>query len=159
LDELRTFPKPERHRLVLSLIARMRVGTQHELLAALASAGCRVTQATVSRDIAELGLAKMHDALGHPRYVQPGEIDTEAPREALASVLSQFGRRATSAQNIVVLVAQMGAAPAVARALDRVRDARVVGTLAGDDTCLVISQTQASAEELAAHLTGLIEAD
>jgi transcriptional regulator of arginine metabolism len=156
LDDLRTFPKRERHRLVVSLIARKRIGTQHELMSSLASAGCRVTQATVSRDIAELGLEKVHDALGRPRYVQPQDADSDAPREALAAVLSQFGRRATAAENIVVVVAELGAAPAIARALDRVRDERVVGTLAGDDTCLVISHTAASAKQLARELSGLI---
>lgn len=157
MEDLRTFPKPERHRLVLSLIARKRIGTQHELLSSLASAGCRVTQATVSRDIAELGLEKVHDVLGRPRYVQPQDADSDAPREALAAVLTQFGRRATAAENIVVVVAEMGAAPAVARALDRVRDERVVGTLAGDDTCLVVSQTAASAKQLARDLSALID--
>jgi transcriptional regulator of arginine metabolism len=157
LEEPRTFPKPERQRLVLSLIARKRVGTQHELLAALAAEGCRVTQATVSRDVAELGLDKVHDVLGRPRYVQPSQADADEPREALASALSQFGRRATAAQNMVVVLAQFGAAPAIARTLDRVRDPRVVGTLAGDDTCLVVSQTPESAAGLAAHLSELID--
>jgi transcriptional regulator of arginine metabolism len=156
LDDLRTFPKRERHRLVLSLIARKRIGTQHELMSELAAAGCRVTQATVSRDLAELGLEKVHDALGRPRYVLPQDADSDAPREALQAVLSQFGRRATAAENLVVVIAEFGAAPAIARALDRVRDERVVGTLAGDDTCLVISQSSASAKHLARDLDALI---
>src|SRR5690349_10361044 len=63
--------KAARQRLIGSLIARKRVGTQVELLAALAGAGCRVTQATVSRDIHELGLQKTRDALGRPRYELP----------------------------------------------------------------------------------------
>jgi len=63
--------KPERQRLIESVVSRKRVGTQFELLDALAAAGCIVTQATVSRDIRELGLEKTHDPLGRPRYVLP----------------------------------------------------------------------------------------
>jgi transcriptional regulator of arginine metabolism len=154
-NDRRALPKAERHRLVTSLVTRKRIGTQHELMDALAAAGCRVTQATVSRDVAELGLHKVEDALGRPRYVPPQSASPE-PREALASVLRQFGVRATAAQNVVVVVSELGAAPAVARALDRVRHPRVVGTLAGDDTCLVVSQTAASARELARELQRLI---
>ena len=63
--------KAERQRLIESLISRKRVGTQFELLGALADAGCIVTQATISRDIRQLGLEKMHDHFGRPRYVLP----------------------------------------------------------------------------------------
>jgi transcriptional regulator of arginine metabolism len=71
-------------------------------------------------------------------------------------VLSQFGRSVTAAQNIVVLHSELGSAPAIARALDRVEHALVVGTLAGDDTCLVISRTAADARTLVAELAGAI---
>jgi transcriptional regulator of arginine metabolism len=148
--------KPERQRLIGSLIARKRIGTQHELLEALAGAGCRVTQATISRDIHELGLEKAHDPLGRPRYAQPQRRRQADPREALAGVLSQFGRRATAAQNLVVVVSELGTAPAIARAIDRVRHPLVVGTLAGDDTSLVIAASAASARTLASELSGLI---
>jgi arginine repressor len=94
--------KSERHRLIASLVSRKRVGTQFELLAALESAGCRVTQATVSRDLRELGLEKTHDSLGRPRYVLP-EARRSDPRDALARVLAEFGRRVGAAQNIVVV--------------------------------------------------------
>ena len=154
--EGRLLPKRDRQRLVLSMVSRKRIGTQAELLAALAAAGCRVTQATVSRDIAGLGLEKVEDALGRSRYVQQGTLAAAEPQEALASVLGQFARGATAAQNIVVVTTELGAAPAIARALDRVGHARVVGTLAGDDTCLVISQTAASAKQLARELAGWI---
>ena len=63
--------KNERQKLITSIVSRRRVGTQHELMDALVRAGCRVTQATISRDIRELGLDKAHDVLGRPRYVAP----------------------------------------------------------------------------------------
>jgi transcriptional regulator of arginine metabolism len=65
--------KEERQRLIGSLVTRKRIGTQHELLRALEAAGCRVTQATVSRDIRDLRLEKTRDALGRPRYELPAD--------------------------------------------------------------------------------------
>jgi transcriptional regulator of arginine metabolism len=146
--------KPGRQRLIASLISRKRIGTQFELLAALADAGCHVTQATVSRDIHELGLEKSSDAFGRPRYVLPDRGSRLDPGEALSSILAQFGHRVTAAQNIVVLQSELGSAPAIARALDRVSHPLVVGTLAGDDTVLVIARTPADARALAADLGG-----
>ena len=145
--------KPARQRLVASLIARKRIGTQFELLDALAGAGCRVTQATVSRDIRELGLVKALDSLGRPRYVLPERRTRVDPRDNLASILGQFGHRVSAAQNLVVLQSELGSAPAIARALDRIEHPLVVGTLAGDDTVLVIARTAADAKALAAELS------
>ena len=150
----RVLTKAERQRLIASIVSRKRIGTQHELLAALAAAGCSVTQATVSRDIRELGLEKTHDALGRPRYGLPpqGGRRRQDPSEALTAVLGQFGRSAAAAQNIVVVQSELGSAPAIARALDRVAHPRVVGTLAGDDTCLVIARNPRDARQLASEL-------
>lgn len=152
----RSLSKAERHRLIGSVIARRRVGTQLELIAALARSGCRVTQATVSRDIRELGLEKIRDPLGSPRYAPRQRGRRADPRQALASVLAQFGRRATAAQNVVVVHSELGSAPAVARALDRVGHLRIVGTLAGDDTCLVVAANASDARSLARELAELI---
>ena len=144
--------RAERQRLIASIVTRRRVGTQFELLAALEGAGCRVTQATVSRDIRALGLEKTHDALGRPRYALPDGGRATDPHAALVGILGQFGRRATAARNIVVLHSELGSAPAIARALDRLDHQDVVGTLAGDDTCLVIARNEADAKRLAAEL-------
>ena len=152
----RTFSKADRHRLISSAVGRKRLGTQFDVLDALAESGCRVTQATVSRDIRELGLEKVHDALGRPRYVLPERGRRTDPAEALAGILAQFGRSATPAQNIVVLQSELGTAPAIARALDEVAHPYVVGTLAGDDTVLVVTPTNARAEALARELSASI---
>src|SRR5512144_1545630 len=141
----RRLAKVERQRLIASVVSRRRIGSQAELAAALAKAGCPVTQATVSRDIRELRLEKTSDALGRPRYVLPGRVASSDPRESLTAVLRQFGRRATSAQNIVVVQSELGSAPAIARALDRLGHPKIVGTLAGDDTCLVITRAPTAA--------------
>jgi transcriptional regulator of arginine metabolism len=152
MQDRRVFTKPERHRLIASAVTRKRIGSQFELIDALAAAGCHVTQATASRDIRELGLEKTRDALGRPRYVLPDRGRRGDPRDALAAILGQFGQRATAAQNIVVLHCELGTAPAIGRALDEVEHTNVVGTLAGDDTVLVIARTNVEAAALAREL-------
>jgi len=149
---MQTRGKGERQRLIASVVTRKRVGTQLELLAALEEAGCRVTQATVSRDLRELGLEKTHDTLGRPRYVLP-EVRRADPRDALARVLAEFGQSVTAAQNVVVVHSELGSAPAIGRALDRIEHALIVGTLAGDDTCLLIARDAKDARTLAAELS------
>src|SRR4029079_946495 len=102
--------KQERHALIRSLVARRGIGSQQELLDALAVTGCRVTQATVSRGIPRLGLVKTTprpavwrdltecgrvkppDPLGRPRHAAPAATRRPDPREALRSILGQFGR-------------------------------------------------------------------
>ena len=148
--------KGERHRLIESVISRKRVGTQFELLDALADSGCDVTQATISRDIRELGLEKTHDQFGRPRYILPSAGRRSDPVDALTSVLGQFGRRVTPAGNIVVLQSDLGAAPAIARALDELGHERVVGTLAGDDTVLVVAPSEREARLLARELSAIL---
>ena len=149
--------KSERQRLLSGVVARKRVGTQLELAQALAAAGCSVTQATISRDIRELGLVKTHDALGRPRYVLPAESGGRRdPEASLRSVLTQFARRATIAQNLVVVHSELGSAPAIARAIDTTEHPRVVATLAGDDTCLVVTRDEKDARAVAEHLNEAI---
>jgi transcriptional regulator of arginine metabolism len=149
--------KTERQKRIASLVSRRRIGTQQELVDALAAAGIRVTQATASRDIRELGLEKVDDALGRPRYVLPGADRRTDPRATLESLLAQFGRSAVAARNIVVVQAEIGSAPAIARALDRLEHPEVVGTLAGDDTCLVIAHDERRARALARELSASID--
>src|SRR5919206_3411657 len=148
----RILSKHDRHRLIESVVTRKRVGTQFELLDVLTDAGCVVTQATISRDIRELGLEKSRDPLGRPRYVVPTNGRHADPRELLRSVLGQFGRRVTAAGNIVVVQSELGSAPAIGRALDELEHERIVGTLAGDDTCLVVAPSERDARTLAREL-------
>jgi transcriptional regulator of arginine metabolism len=148
--------KADRQKLVASLVERKHIGTQEDLLDALRGVGCSVTQATISRDIRELGLVKARDALGKLRYVLPNRDRRVDPRETLDSLLAQFGRRAVAAQNVVVLQSEIGAAPAIARALDRCEHPLVLGTLAGDDTCLAIAADPQAAVDLAAELSAAI---
>lgn len=151
-SERRGLGKADRQRLIASVIGRRRVGTQHELGQVLEAAGCSVTQATLSRDLRELGVEKVRDGLGLPRYLLPGRARRGDPHDALAAILGQHGRSVSAAQNIVVIRTEVGTAGAIARALDRAAHPLVVGTLAGDDTCLVIAADAAGAAELAREL-------
>jgi len=152
MQQTRVLSKADRQRLIESVVTRKRVGTQFELLDALAAAGCAVTQATISRDIRELGLEKSRDPLGRPRYVLPSAVRRADSGDALRSVLGQFGRTVKAAGNIVVVQSELGTAPAIARALDWLGHERIVGTLAGDDTCLVVAPSERDARALAREL-------
>jgi transcriptional regulator of arginine metabolism len=156
MQRRRSLPKEERQRLIARVVANGRIGTQLELLHALARQGCRVTQATVSRDIRDLGIAKTRDSLGQERYALPAEPPPGDPRESLGAAVGQYGRRAIAAQNLVVLRCEVGTAQAVAGALDRLEDGRVLGTLAGDDTCLVVAAGPREARALARQLAKYI---
>jgi transcriptional regulator of arginine metabolism len=153
----RPLGKAERQRLIASIVSRRRIGSQHELADALARAGCHVTQATISRDIRELRLEKTSDPLGRPRYAVSGRAPRLAPRDTLVSVLRQFGFRCTAAQSIVVVHSELGSAPAIARALDRLEHPKIVATLAGDDTCLVITREAEDARAVAKELSSAID--
>src|SRR6266496_4344869 len=72
--------------------------------------------------------------------------------QTCALPISQFGRRVTAAGNIVVVQSELGSAPAIGRALDELGHERIVGTLAGDDTCLVIAPSERDARSLAREL-------
>jgi transcriptional regulator of arginine metabolism len=149
--DARPLPKKERQRLIESVIGRRGVATQLELREALAAAGCAVTQATLSRDLRELRIEKVHDGVGRMRYAVPDGRRSD-PAAALTAILEQFGRRVTVAQNLVVIRSEIGAAPAIARALDRLDHPLVVGTIAGDDTCLVVAASAEDARTLALEL-------
>lgn len=154
--DARPLPKVERQRLLASLITRKRIGTQQELLAALERAGCTAAQATVSRDLRELGVTKVVDELGRPRFVLPQRARRADPRDQLENVLSRYARRVTAAQSLVVVLSEFGSAPAIARTLDRSAHPLVVATLAGDDTCLVVTRSSKDARTLAAELGALL---
>ena len=133
--DARPFGKAERQRLIASLVSRRRIGTQHDLLAALATEGCLATQATVSRDIRELGLEKTHDQLGRPALrARAGRAARAIPARpwprALRSSAGTPWRRRTSSSS---------SRSSVRRRRSRGRSTGsvhplVVGTLAGDDT-------------------------
>jgi len=136
--------KSYRQGQILKLIQRKRIHTQDELARELASSGVRATQVTLSRDIKDLGLVKTGDG-----YVQ---LSPAAAGPDLATVMAEFLTDVRVAQNQVVLKTSPGNANALAVALDREDWSEVVGTIAGDDTILVVAPDNQTASKLRARL-------
>jgi len=139
---MRSTPKALRHHRILELVSREPMVTQEEMVKRLSHQGLKVTQATLSRDIKELGLLKSADG-----YELPGEA-AEAPTPSLSHLLREFVVDVREAQNLLVVKTTAGSAQPVAAALDAESWPELVGTLAGDDTILVISSGVKSCRQL-----------
>ena len=150
--------KAERQRLIQTVVQQREVATQRELVHALSSLGCEVTQATVSRDIRELDLQKVRTHLGRAKYVLSSRERPKDPEQAAKHVLRDFARSVAVAQHIVVVRCEIGTASTVARQIDNLNHTDVVGTLAGDDTFLVIVGDDEKARDMKRYLDRLREA-
>ena len=150
--------KSKRQQAILSLVERERFASQEEIRARLSTLGLEATQSTISRDIEELGLARIHDADG-VRYVVPSRAGSSPPatqlRHALAEFALSFDR---GAAELLVIRTPPGAAGALAEALDRAALTDVAGTIAGDNTILVVPRSGATSRSLERTLAGLMEA-
>jgi len=144
--------KRRRQQLVVGLVGKHRVGTQIELTRRLSRAGVEVTQATVSRDIRELGLRKVRDEMGNAHYSVADDDEPRDPVKACRHMLEEFAISITPAQNLVVVRSEIGTAPGLGRVLDELQHELVIGTVAGDDTVVVVTSDQADAESLAGYL-------
>jgi transcriptional regulator of arginine metabolism len=132
--------KTTRQDLILRLISERDLGTQQDVVGALADKGVEVAQATVSRDLAELGVLKV----GHRYLALPHD-----PGSAGIEVLPSFVIGLVPAQNQVVIHTRDGTAGAVSSVLDRVKGLKILGTIAGQDTVLAISSDASAAAEVA----------
>jgi transcriptional regulator of arginine metabolism len=141
--------KATRQDLIVRLISERELGTQQDVVAALAEEGVETAQATVSRDLAELGVLKV----GHRYLALPNE-----PGSAGIEVLPSFVLGLTPAQNLVVISTRDGTAGAVSSVLDRVKGLKIVGTIAGQDTVLAVSPDNTAAEEVAGLITDVCRA-
>lgn len=124
-------PGPRRD-AVAQLLRTRRIATQEELLQELRAAGFRITQATLSRDLARLGARRTSDPGGGTRY----ELSTEERRDGIET-LSRLVLSVASNGSLVVVRTLPGGAPAVARAIDLARLREAIGSIAGDDTVFV----------------------
>lgn len=150
--------KSERQQLIETLIRRKALSTQGELVAALEKLGCQVTQATVSRDMRELGVQKGVDSRGRSRYVIPPPRERRDPAEQLARVLGESGASVQAAQNLVVLRSEPGMAPNLGRVFDEWERSEIIGTVAGDDTVLIVLADSAGARRLVRQLSQMMPA-
>jgi transcriptional regulator of arginine metabolism len=143
--------KARRQAIILELIDRVALHSQEQLRRRLHQRGFDATQATISRDIKELGLVKR---AGDGAY-QRAEADAANPEAALAALeraASEFLRRIDRVQQLVVLRTGRGQANALAETIDRAQLSEAVGTIGGDDTILVIARDARRAVALAKRL-------
>ena len=147
--------KAKRHEKILELIERLDIETQEDLLVRLRESEFTVTQATVSRDIRELGLIKVQSAKGY-KY----SINTAGDRVDMSfkfhSVFSESVNNIDFADNIVVIRCYSGMANAACAALDSIHWTDVVGTIAGDDTIFCVMRDKSSSAGFSQQLRRLI---
>ena len=147
--------KTERQRLIQTVIQRGDVSTQRELVNALGELGCQVTQATVSRDIRELDLQKVRTHLGRPKYVLSSRERPKDPEQAAQNVMRDFARSTALAEQLVVVRCEIGTASTIARQIDNLNHTDILGTLAGDDTFVVIVADAQKAQSMQRYLDRL----
>ncbi|MBQ7227104.1 MAG: arginine repressor [Clostridia bacterium] len=139
---------------ILEVIVEKPIETQEELASELVASGFAVTQATVSRDIKELGLVKISDK-GRQRYVKE-----TAHVKRFSSNIANIYRHAvlsiTPAQNLVVIKTVPGGASTVGMSIDRMDNEDVLGCVAGDDTVLVVTRTSETAEDITSQLKEML---
>ncbi len=145
--------KTRRHAAILRLVRSQRVQSQEQLRQLLDAEGIEVTQATLSRDLRDLRLVKVTDAEGTVRYAPPPEGDVLHPplEQLLATLLVSLD----GVGNLLVLRTPAGSANAIASAIDRQRWKEVLGTIAGDDTLLIIARSERTRQVLAARVRTL----
>jgi len=144
--------KATRQKIILELLHKGPIESQEELQGYLAKRGFDVGQATLSRDIRELGLVKTYDG-----YMQASGVAVAEPvLPSVSRLVREFVVEVRLAQNLLVLKTSVGSAQPVAAAMDAEDWPEVVGTLGGDDTILVISQDNRSAQQLARRIEGML---
>ncbi|WP_460302400.1 arginine repressor [Actinocorallia aurea] len=159
--------KTARQARVLELLTRHKVHSQGELAKLLADDGLEVTQATVSRDLVEIGAVRLRADDGSLIYAVPGEggerirLARTGNAETFASRLARLAQEllvsAQASANLVIVRTPPGAAQYLASAIDHAEWPSVLGTVAGDDSILVISRDPLGGEALAARLLALTE--
>jgi transcriptional regulator of arginine metabolism len=148
--------KPQRQHRIARYMEEQVISSQVQLVELLATDGVVATQATVSRDLEELGAVKVRIPGGQMAYAIPEHArDRIAPEEHLRRVLSEFLVDTAASGNLAVLRTPPGSAHVVASALDRAGVGDVVGTVAGDDTILVVCDQEAGGKKVAARLAKL----
>jgi transcriptional regulator of arginine metabolism len=150
--------KYERQGTILRLVRAHRLSTQTEVAEALRSEGIEAVQATVSRDIAQLGLVKVRNGEGRLVYSLPGEGDLHRLDELTAALRRWMGSLAP-AGNLLVIQTPRGFAAALADAIDAAALPEVAGTIAGDNTVFVAAREGFGGADLAVELRQHLDRD
>lgn len=148
--------KSQRQAKILEIISNRNVETQEQLLAALQDAGFRGTQATISRDIKDLRIVKELTSLGTYRYATSSNELSGTFSSRLNTIFRESVVSFDYAQNIIVIRTLPGLASAAASAIDAMNMSAVVGTLAGDDTVMVVMRDMNAAATFCGEIKNLL---
>ena len=147
--------KKNRQEKLLELISRYEIDTQEELIARLREHGYDATQATISRDIRELKIAKMTTGKGTYRYVLPKRVEAASSLK-FSNALVDSIISVDYVNNMIVLKTYPGMANAMAVGIDGMNLDRILGCVAGDDTILIITRSNEDAESISDRLHDLL---
>lgn len=148
--------KSQRQAKILEIISNKNVETQEQLLAELQEAGFRGTQATVSRDIKELRIVKELTSLGNYRYATSSNELSGTFSARLNTIFKECVVSFDYAQNIIVIRTLPGLANAAASAIDAMNMSTVVGSLAGDDTVMIVMRDMNAAASFCGEIKNLL---
>ena len=140
--------KSSRQHVILEIISEQEVETQQQLMQALTERGITCTQATMSRDIKELGLFKQRSISGKYRYAAPGQSAVPEVTQRQTTLFKQGVISFATAQNLLVIKTLPGLTHTVCLVVEEMQPDGLVGTLAGDDTAFVAMKDVAAAEAL-----------
>lgn len=149
--------KSQRQAKIMEIISTRNVETQEQLLAALQQEGFRGTQATISRDIKELRIVKEMTNLGTYRYAAAATDVSSSFTSRLNTIFRECVTGFDYAQNIIVIRTLPGLASAAGSAIDAMKLSVVVGTLAGDDTVMVVMRDSNAAAAFCGEIKNLIK--
>jgi transcriptional regulator of arginine metabolism len=150
-----TDARARRQKIIADLIRNQPVASQEDVTARLAAKGYAVTQATVSRDLDQLGAVKVKRG-GVLSYALPDQIgDSDWAAARLQRILAEWVQSVEAAGNLIILRTPPGSAHLVALAIDQARLPEIAGTIAGDDTLFLAARDSASAESVADRFQSL----
>ena len=147
-----SYGKTARQKTILELVNKDSIGNQDELQHALSKKGFKVGQATLSRDVHELGLVKTGSGYALPE----GGLALEAALPSVSRLVWEFVLEVRPAQNLLVIKTTVGSAQPVAAALDAESWPEVVGTIAGDDAILIVTPDKKAANKLALRIREML---
>lgn len=150
--------KNARQKKILELIERYSIDTQEALIAKLKSEGYEATQTTISRDINQLKLVKAVTSDGSYKYIKP-DVRREDNRTVMSSALTNAVVKIESAKNIVVIKTLSGMANALAVCVDSLDHDHIVGSVAGDDTIIIVTKEDEIAESMQDNLKEIFKID
>lgn len=148
--------KAGRQHKILEIIRRQHIGTQEELLSELRKSGIMVTQATISRDIKELGLVKVPFKNNEFYYASPGESRLHHSEERLKRLFISSVVGLDASENLIIIKTNPGGAQGVASAVDLAGWDEIIGTVGGDDTILVVVKPKEAAGAVLERFTDLL---